>query len=335
MKTKIYSVLLTVFLVVGFSAGVCSAKDKVYRLKMQSYYPVTMIDGDKNFAKNVEAMSNGRIKITVFAGGELVASSNILKSVKAGMIDIAHGTGSYFSELKIGNIEAGLPMGWQNAVEAELLFEQMGLQELVAAEYAKYGVHYISPTYAAPYNILAKTPLNSVDDLKKVKLRAIGGPSKMLNKVGCATVYLPPEDMYLALSTGQIDGVLYGGAFEYQTMKFYEVAKYYNKTSVVNPLVDSIFINQKLWNSLPDDLKAIIKTAARQARWDYYTWILSKEYSLVETVFKDATNFSEADVEKLTAAAVEVWDEEGAKSPECAKAVELVKKLNRTMGRLK
>ena len=334
MKTKLFSALLSMFLIIGFSVGDSNAKDKVYNLRLQGYVPLSMIEADTNFAKNINEMSNGRIKITVYAGGELVASSNILKAVKSGMIDIGHGTGSYFSELEIGNIEAGLPMGWQNAAEAELLFEEMGLQDLVAAEYEKHGVHYLSALYAAPYNILSKTPLNSIDDLKDIKIRAIGAPSKMLTKLGCATVYLTPEDIYLALSTGQIDGVLFGGAFEYKTMKFYEAAKYYNKTSVVNPLVDSMFINQKLWDGMPDDLKAIFNCAARQARWDHYNWVMSEEYNLMETLFKDATSFSKADVEKMTAVAATVWDEEGAKSPECAKAVELVKKLNRALGRL-
>lgn len=137
-----------------------------------------------------------------------------------------------------------------------------------------------------------------------MKLRSGGGSAKMFNKLGVATVSMPPEDIYLALSTGVVDGALYGGAFEYKTMKFTEVAKYYNTTSIVNPLVDNFIINQKLWGKLPADLKAIVKSAARQARWDYYNSVMGAEYDIRATDYAGKlTSFPEDDVVKLTAAA--------------------------------
>jgi len=168
-----------------------------------------------------------------------------------------------------------------------------------------------------------------------MKLRAGGGAAKMFNKLGIATVSMPPEDIYLALSTGAVDGALYGGAFEYKTMKFTEVAKYYNTTSIVNPLVDNFIVNQKLWEKLPADLRAIINSAARQARWDYYNSVMGSEYDIRSTDYAGKlTSFSAEDVAKLTSAAVNVWDEEAKKSPEAAQAIELIKKLNKMMGRL-
>ena len=327
-------ILLSLLVVIGLGAGLTNAAE--YNLKLQTYYPPTMISGVQNLATNIETMSNGRIKITVFSGGELVASPNMLKAVQGGMVDMVVGVGFYFSEIKLGNIEAGLPMAWQNGAEAEIIFDQLGLREILASEYEKAGVHYVSELYAAPYNITTKQPAASIDDLSKMKLRSSGGAAKMFNKLGIATVSMPPEDIYLGLSTGVVDGALYGGAFEYKTMKFTEVAKYYNTTSIVNPLVDNFIINQKLWKKLPADLKAIINSAARQARWDYYNGVMGAEYEIRATDYAGKlTSFSAEDVTKLTSAATTVWDEEAKKSPEAAEAVELIKKLNKMMGRLK
>jgi len=332
---RLSSVLTLILLLTVTMSGVVFAQGKTYHLRVQSYYPPTLIYGHKKFVKLVEEMSGGRIKMTLFTGGELVASDNILKAVKAGTIDMGIGSGPYFSELKIGNIEMGLPFAWLDPHEAELAFEQFGLGKLVAEEYAEHGVHYISHAYAAPYNIITKVPIKSVEQLKKLKLRATSAAGKTLSKLGTATVYLTPEDMYLALSTGQVDGVLFGGMHEYQSMKFFEVAKYYNGTSILNPIVDGIFMNKKKWDSLPKDLQAIVTAAAQRLRWEYYNSVMAEEYKLRDQRKEYMTYFSEEDVIKLTEAAQSVWDEEAKKSPRNAKAIEIYRKLGRIMGRLK
>lgn len=332
---RILSILTFFLLLTLIMLEVLFAEEKSYRLRVQSYYPPTLIHGHKRFAKLVDEMSAGRIKMMLFVGGELVASDNILKAVKAGTIDMGIGSGPYFSELKIGTIEMGLPFAWLDPFEAELAFEQFGLGKLVAEEYAEHGVHYISHAYAAPYNLITKTPLKSVEQLKKLKIRATSAAGKTLSKLGTATVYLTPEDMYLALSTGQVDGVLFGGMLEYQSMKFFEVAKYYNATSFLNPIVDGIFMNKKKWESLPKDLQAIITAAAQRLRWEYYNSVMAEEYKLRDQRKEYTTYFSEEDVIKLTEAAQSVWDEEAKKSPRNSRAIEIYRKLGRIMGRLK
>ncbi|SDP84002.1 TRAP transporter substrate-binding protein DctP [Desulforhopalus singaporensis] len=332
---RITTALIAFFvLLASFSVGMCSGNDKVYQLKMQSFYPQSMAGAQKGFAETVEKMSGGRIKITFFTSGELISSPEILKATKTGMIDIGMGSGSYFSELTIGNIETGLPMAWQNAYEARVLWEELGFKELLAKEYEKHGVHYLAPNYATPYKILTKTPVNSLEELKKLKIRAIGGSAKMLSNLGVATVSLPLEDIYLALTTGQIDGVLFGGANEYKMMKFYEAAKFYIANPILDPIVDSYFMNKKVWDSLPEDLQAIITVAATEAGLKHYDPVWKAEYTLPDTLFEDVTKFSEADASKLTDGAISVWEEEANRSLENAEAVEMIKELNRMVGRL-
>jgi len=332
-KTIVF--LVSMALILGMFAGVCSAGDKVYRLKMQTYYSPTTYHIVKEFARQVERMSGGQLKITVFAGGELVSSSQMLQAVKSGTVDIGHGAGYYFSELKTGNIDCGLPMAWLNNTEVVVIHEKLGLTELLRKEYAKHGVYYFGPSFANTYNMLSSVPLTSIEDLKKVKIRAAGATSKLLRKLGCSTVYLPPEDIYVALSTGQVDGVIYGGALEYSMLKFYEQAKYYNTTPIINPIMETVFINQKLWDSMPDNLKAILETGILKLRWGFYTDALGEEMKIRNTIFKGKlTSFPPEDIAKITEAAVEIWDEEAKKSPECAQAVEMIKELNRMAGRL-
>jgi TRAP-type C4-dicarboxylate transport system substrate-binding protein len=168
-----------------------------------------------------------------------------------------------------------------------------------------------------------------------MKLRATTGPAKMFKRLDISTVYMKPEEMYLALSTGQIDGVLYGGAAEYKELSFPEVCPYYCTTFVVNPLTDNLLINQKLWDKLPPDLKGIIEAAAYKARFHYYNWVIGEEYKIREKFYKGKTTSLDADsVAKMTAAAQVIWEEEAAKSPLAAEMMEKVKQLLRGLGRL-
>ena len=211
--------------------------------------------GAKYFAEQVNKLTGGRVEIQVFTGGELVGSANILKAVRNGMIDIGHGMGHHFTERKTGLLESGLPMSWMSAVEADVLYERRGLKKLFGDDYAKLGVVYLGPTWAAPYHTLSKRPIRSLDEMRKMKIRAVGATAKMLSAVGVNVVNLPPEDIYMALTTGQIDGVVYGSAAEYKETKFYEVAGWLNVTPLIDPITDTLIINKKLWESLPEDIR--------------------------------------------------------------------------------
>ena len=338
MRTKLTTCLFSLSLGMALIILICDteAAPKIFNFKFQTYQPLSTIMGSKALAKDIERLSGGRIKVKVFAGGELISSDQILRAVKAGTIEMGLGMGFYFSELDIGRIESALPMSWESAEEAEMLYEEFGLLNLVAEAYEKLGVHYVGPVYNVSNALLTKKPVRSLDDLKKMKIRSSGGTLKMLSKVGVPTVHLRPEEMYLALSTGQIDGITYGSALEYKLMKLYEVAPYYCTTYLFNPGVDCLIINSRIWNKLPDDLKAAIEYATYRARWYYYTLMKKGELSVQDEIFRGKlTSLPAADMVKLTEAAAEVWDEEASKSPRNAKAVKMLEEMKRMLGHKK
>ena len=190
MRRFTLSILTALVLCLVIGAPVLAAPE--YDLKLQTYYSTTNADHVRNFAKEVEQKSNGRIHITVFTGGELVSSPNVVKAINGGMLDMGVTSGSHFTELKMSNIEAGMPMAWLSTDEATQIFDKDGLLELVAADYAKHGVKYINVLWNAQYTILSKQPINSLADLRKLKIRAISGSAKMLQDLGVATVSMPP-----------------------------------------------------------------------------------------------------------------------------------------------
>lgn len=306
-----------------------------YTIKLQSYYPAGMMDAEKAFAEKVAKESNGRIKVQPYSGGELVPSSQILSAVKSGTIGMGRGMGHHFTETPIGPIESGMPMAWTSVDEARAVFKDYGLDKIIAKEYAKHGVKYLGPVWAAPYHFLAKRPIRSIEDMRKMKIRAVGASAKMLSKLGVKTVSMPPEDIYLALTTGQIDGVLYGSAFEYKETKYYEGGRFFNTTPVLDPIVDTLVINQEAWDSMPKDLQEIVQKAADEFRGAYYEWITAQDKVTINELFKNtSTSFSPEDMKQMTQAAMSVWEAEAQKSPANKEAVEIIKKAAKDAGRL-
>jgi len=306
----------------------------VFEWRYATYYPRSIFWAEEEFCDRIERLTDGRIKLTPFAGGELIPSEELLHAVAAGTVEIGHGYSSYFAELGVANIDCGLPMAWSNGQAASILWDQLGYQALAEESYAEAGVHYLGPTFAAPYHILTTKPVNSLNDLRKMKIRATAGFAKMFDKLGVANVYLPGEELYLNLSTGVIDGVLWGGASDYQMLSLDEVAEYYLISPMNEPNADGMFVNPDAWDKLPDDLKLILETETYYQRWRYWLKTLNDEFSVRQEIF-NLTSLPAEDVAEMTEAAMVVWDEEAAKSALNAEAVELLKDLNRTLGRIK
>ena len=328
---KIFSAIMIVC-VLSFPLAVFGAE---FNLKLQSYYPAGMMDAEKQFAERLARESGGRIALTAYSGGELVPSSQILSAVQTGTVDMGRGMGHHFTETPIGPLESGMPMAWTSVDEARNIFLNLGLAKIIADEYAKHGVKYLGPIWAAPYHFLSKRPIKSIADMRKMKIRAVGASAKVLSKLGVKTVSMPPEDIYLALTTGQIDGVLYGSAFEYKETKYYEGGRFFNANPVLDPIVDTLVINQKVWDAMPADLQKVVMDAAAEFRENYYKWITDQDKSAVNELFKNTTtHFSPEDMKQMTQAALTVWDEEAAKSPANLEAVEIIKEAARKAGRL-
>ena len=311
-----------------------AAAEVTYNLKLQCMHPPSLMGYMETYAKDVETATQGRVKIQVFAVGELVSTTDTLKAVGSGTIDMGHACGNYYTELTIGNIEGGLPMSWASPQEAQMIFDNLGLQKIIEKEYEKHGAHYLTSMWAVPFQILTKEPVHSLADLQKIKFRAVNPAAKVFKSLGVNTVSLPAEDLYLALSTGQIDGVIYGAAYEYTVNKFVEVAPYLVETPITNPFVDHVIINKELWDSMPADIQAVLKLASEKLRWFYYLMCVANYDKVKETAFKGVTSLPAEDVKALTKASQAIWEEEAARSPENAEAIKIITEVAKAGGRL-
>jgi TRAP-type mannitol/chloroaromatic compound transport system substrate-binding protein len=112
--------------------------------------------------------------------------------------------------------------------------------------------------------------INSLDDLKGLKMRIPGFAGEVLAKVGASPTNIPPGELYTALERNTIDALEWVGPSLDLRMGFHKIAPYYY-TGWHEPATELQFmINKKSWEKLPADLQEILRVAMRVAAYDMY-----------------------------------------------------------------
>jgi TRAP-type mannitol/chloroaromatic compound transport system substrate-binding protein len=322
-----------VFLVVAVSQiGINkseAAQDKVYKLRMQVLFGPNMMWQYEPFIKYCKEASNGRLIIEPYAGGQLVPTDQMMQACSMGTLDIAGGAGGYWSEvIPVAGCEATLPFALRTITDVNTFYYQRGFLELCREGYAKHNVYYLGPQMVDFAYIMAKNPVRTLEDLKKLKFRAVPNIGKMLGKVGVSAQYVAAEEVYMAISTGVLDGVIYGGAVAAESMSFQEVAPYYMVPSI-NPANQNLIMSMSRWKSLPKDLQTILELATQAENLYLQTVNWNLEYEVRKKMMEKnglkVVEMDDALVKSLTKVAMEFWDEVAKKGPLANKAVDMMK----------
>lgn len=316
------------------SVATTAAADTV-RLRFHTFYGTEIDHIAKKFRKSVKDASNGTLRIQYFRGGELVASDQFADAVAKGTIDIVHGTGGYWSgQIDVGNIEAGLPGAWASVDEAKALFDSAEVDALLTSAYADAGAVYLGKGYGHNYDLLTKEPVTSLADLKTRKIRATSNVAKVLSAFDIPTVYLPAQELYIGMSTGVIDGAIYGGPVEYEQLKLHETAQNYTFMNMLMPgWTETFLANPAVWEKLSDEHKQILEAAIQQFADDIHQWLAEGNQGVAEGTFEYAT-LPDADSKALTQAAQGVWAEEAARSERNKALVDALIANAKAQGRL-
>lgn len=280
----------------------------------------------------MEKMGGGRFDITLYCGGELIPSEEILGAVGAGTVDFGYGYGGYWGDvMPVGLVEGGMPRAWASLEEAQLFYEFAGFEDMVREAYAEHGVYYVNHILNDPYALITAEPVYTLDELKKLKLRAYGATAEWLASLGVSSIYLPSEEIYLALATGTIDGAIYAAADCYLSKGFDEVCGMYCTSYIFNPTCCNLFINMDVWNSLSEVDQAIIYEATSVANWYVGLQYAYMETSAIATMKErglEIVSLPAADEAAMTAAAMPIWDDIATRSPRAADAVALLKEFH-------
>lgn len=251
-----------------------AADDKVYRLKLAETWPSNFPvfgDATKNMANLADKMSNGRLKITIDSKNKHKAPLGVFDMVRSGQYDMGH-SASYYWKGKVPNTLyfTTMPFG-MTAPEQYGWFYHGGGQELMDEVYGKYNLmSFPGGNTGNQMGGWFQKEINTLDDLKGLKMRIPGFAGEVLAKLGAKPTNIPAGELYTALERRTIDALEWVGPSLDLRMGFHKIAPYYY-TGWHEPATELQFlINKKKYEKLPADLQQILKTAMRTAAYDMY-----------------------------------------------------------------
>jgi len=203
-------------------------------------------------------------------------------------------------------------------------------------ECAKHGLYY-STDKVYPTELCVKKPVRTFEDFKGLKLRSSGTNQVFLTSMGAAASYIPGSEIYPALASGVMEGAHWGAVQGNASMGFYDIAKYHLRPALSISAVDAWLINKKELAKIPKDLQKILLSTLNEhffLRTNQYIYLEGKTLAKVqkEKGVKLITLPPE-EYAKMQVAARKMWDEVAKKGPQCAKAVQMLKDFNKSMGR--
>ncbi len=252
-------------------------KHKTYRWKMVTTWPPhfpMLGEGADKLAKWVEQMSGGRLKISVYGGGELVPPLGVFDAVSQGTVEMGHSAAYYWAgKSPAAQFFAAVPFGF-NAQSLNAWLYSGGGMQLWEELYAKFNLKpFLAGNTGVQMGGWFNKEINSMADLKGLKMRIPGLGGKVLAKAGGNAVLVAGGEIYTNLDRGVIDATEWVGPYHDLKMGFYKAAKYYYYPGWHEPGTGlEMMVNLDAWNSLPDDLKAIVETAAYRSN----IWMLSE-----------------------------------------------------------
>ncbi|MBW2178657.1 MAG: TRAP transporter substrate-binding protein DctP [Deltaproteobacteria bacterium] len=273
-----------------------------------------------------------------YASGSLVPSKEIFNAVKRGMIQMGTISPAYIrDQVEVAGIAAGLPFAFKSVWEAAYFHKWLGFEKMIQEATAKHGVYY-STDKVYPTELVLKKEVNSLADFKGLKLRSSGVLQVFLSSLGAAASYLPGSEVYPALASGVIDGAHWGAAQGAYSMKLYDVCKYHLLPGLNIAGTDAFVVNQKAIAKLPKDIQEIFYWCLEEEFWKRTNQYIYLEAIVLAKAVKEKgvtiVKLPPEEQKKITEIAMDMWEKEGQKGPEAAKALQMLKDYLKSLGHL-
>ncbi|WP_369599998.1 TRAP transporter substrate-binding protein [Hahella sp. SMD15-11] len=318
----------------GAKAEKAAAAQETYQWKLVTSWPKNfpgLGEAPERFAKEVERMSNGRLKIKVYGAGELVPALEVFDAVSRGTAEMGHAAAYYWKgKVPAAQFFATVPFGL-TAQELNAWIMYGGGMELWKEVYAPFGViPFLGGNTGVQMGGWFNKEINSLDDLKGLKMRIPGLGGEVLQRAGGTPVQLPGGEIFTALQTGTIDATEWVGPYNDLAFGLHKAAKYYYYPGWHEPGTSLEFtVNKKAFESLPSDLQAIIEVATRMVNQDMLDEYTARNQSaLDELVNKHGVvvkKFPDEVLKELETLSRQTLDELAAKDPMTKKVYESYK----------
>ena len=238
--------------------------------KYQSTWPTKDIfhEDAVDYAKKVNDMSGGRLKLDVLAAGAVVPAFQMQDAVQSGILDAGHGVCAYWYGKHKAYSLFGTPpsfgwdahgfLGWFYAGGGEALYKEL-VNDILKLNLVGF-LYFPMPTQPLGW---FKKPVTGPNDLKNIKYRTVGLSADVFKEMGAAVTILPGGEIVPAMDRGLLDAAEFNNPSSDILLGFPDVSKVFMMQSNHQQAESfEIIFNKAKFDALPAELKAILRNAA-------------------------------------------------------------------------
>ena len=220
------------------------------------------------WAEEVTRRSGGAIQIETFWAGQIGGLTEIMSLVSAGAVDLGvFAQAVHAEELPLASVSAGL----LNRVSADPrtaheLAGQMYATDSIRADLARHNLHILKWTVPSTYTLLCNQPINTMEDLQGLRVRAVGGAYVpiWMESFGIVPTRIQAPEIREGLTRGSLDCNF--GPIEWATFSGFETAApYWSDINTGSFTTFQLYINNTLWEGLPENVQALMTEVAQEA----------------------------------------------------------------------
>jgi TRAP-type mannitol/chloroaromatic compound transport system substrate-binding protein len=220
--------------------------------------------GAERLATKLEELTEGRFRIRPYAAGELVPALQVLDAAQQGTVQVGHSAGYYYTgKNEALAFDTGVPFGLTSRQQTAWLYEGGGL-DLVRELYADFGIiSFPAGNTGAQMGGWFKREINTVGDLRGLKMRIPGMGAAVMNRLGVTVQVLGGPEIYPALERGAIDATEWVGPYDDEKLGLHRAARFYYYPGWWEPGPSmSFMVNRQAWDQLPSAYQQAFELAA-------------------------------------------------------------------------
>ncbi len=245
----------------------------VLRWRMPSSFPKTLdtVWGSAEMiAERVKELTDGKFEIRAASAGELVPPLQVLDAVQSGTTECGHTAGFYYLGKEPALVfDTGVPFGLTPRQHNAWMYHGGGMA-LMREIYAKFNVvQFPAGNTGAQMGGWFTKPIQSVADLKGLRIRTPGFLGQVYSKLGAIPQQIAGGEVYTSLEKGVLDAVEWVGPYDDEKLGFNKVASHYYAPGVLELGASLCFIaNKEAWAKLPAVYRAALESACNDAATD-------------------------------------------------------------------
>ncbi len=277
MKNKVLMVCLALILVALPLFGACKAAPaEAIELSYSNFFPPTHFHSilAEEWAKEIEARTNGQVKITYYPASSLLAKDQVYGGVVEGIADIGMScliyTAGRFPASELVDLPHAYPNGWVATKVANDFYNEFKPAEFDDAHMLYFHAHGPGVVFTT------EKPVRVLEDFKGLVIRATGAGVKIMEALGATGYGAGQPETSELLSKGVVDGT-YAPREVLKGWKQGDVVKYVTGCYDVGNTTDMfVVMNKDKWDSLPGNIKEIFTEVSQEwiekhaKVWDYY-----------------------------------------------------------------